>query len=233
MTDYRTITNETMTAYRQDMRSLAIPKKAEWTKRIVNTEMPVYAIPIPTLRKIANEIFAGDYETFLEKIDFECYEDTVVYVAVLSKIKDFETTKKHFPKVIDVCDNWSTTDSFRPKITKDNSDDWWNYALELLSDNRPFARRFAIIIFFSFIKTKRLSTIFDNINSLYGEKEYYVNMAASWLVAECFIKRREETMRFYMTTTTNDFIVNKSISKCRDSFRVSPEDKQLLLSFKR
>lgn len=233
MTDYCKITDETMTAYRNDMRSLTIPEKAEWTKRIVNTNMPVLAIPIPVLRKIAKEIYAGDYETFLEKVDFECYEDTVVYAAILSKIKDFETVKKHTPKLLNVCDNWSTTDSFRPKITETNTDYWWNYATELLADDRPFARRLAIIIFFSFIQTSRLSCVFDKINFLSCENEYYVNMAGAWLVAECFIKRREETLHFFRTTSTNDFIVNKAISKCRDSFRVTPADKELLLSFKR
>ena len=31
----------------------------------------------------------------------------------------------------------------------------------------------------------------------------------------------------------NDFVINKTISKCRDSFRVSAEDKEMLLGFKR
>ena len=65
------------------------------------------------------------------------------------------------------------------------------------------------------------------------ETEYYVNMACAWLLAECFIKFRNETLHFLEQNTLNDFIVNKGIQKCRDSFRVSDEDKDLLLKFKR
>lgn len=227
------VNEETMTAYYQYMRSLSIQEKIEWTKRIVNTSMPVLAIPLPELRKIAKSVLAGDCETFLEKVEFRCYEDTVVYVATLGGISDFDVVKKHLPKVLAVCDNWSTTDSFRPKITKTGTQDWWKYSGELLAGDKPFARRLAIIIMFSFVETDSLNGIFDRINSLSCENEYYVNMAAAWLVAECFIKRREETLSFFTNTTTNDFIVNKAICKCRDSFRVTPDDKQLLLSFRR
>lgn len=231
--DFSTIDKNTMTAYYDYMRSLSIPEKSEWTRRIVNTEMPVLAIPLPKIRTIAKEILKGDYKTFLQALDFRVYEDTITYVAVLSGIKDFDVVKRYLPKVIAVCDNWSTTDSFRPKITKDNSDKWWDYSGEFLSSPLPFARRLGIIIMFSFTTTQRLFSIFDRLNALSDENEYYVNMAGAWLLAECFIKNREETLSFYEQNSTNDFIINKSISKCRDSFRVTNEDKQFLLSFKR
>lgn len=231
--NFTTVNEETMTAYYQYMRSLSVPEKIEWTKRIANTSIPVLAIPLPELRKIAKQVLAGDFETFLEKVEFRCYEDTVVYVATLGGISDFDVVKKHLPKVLDVCDNWSTTDSFRPKITKTDAQNWWDFSGELLASDKPFTRRLAIIIMFSFVKTDSLSGIFDRINTLSCENEYYVNMAAAWLVAECFIKHREETLSFFANTTANNFIVNKAICKCRDSFRATPDDKQLLLSFRR
>ena len=58
-------------------------------------------------------------------------------------------------------------------------------------------------------------------------------MAGAWLLAECMTKYREETLTYYSSNKTNDFIINKSISKCKDSFRISKEDKHFLLNFKR
>ena len=66
-----------------------------------------------------------------------------------------------------------------------------------------------------------------------NEEEYYVNMCIAWFVAECFIKRRETTLKFLKTNKLNKFTINKAISKCRDSYRVSAEDKQMLLAFKK
>ena len=43
------------------LESLKNENKIEWTKRIVNTNMKVLAIKTPVLKKIANEIYKGNY----------------------------------------------------------------------------------------------------------------------------------------------------------------------------
>jgi 3-methyladenine DNA glycosylase AlkD len=70
------------------------------------------------------------------------------------------------------------------------------------------------------------------MNSFYNEDHYYVNMMNAWIFCECFIKRREKTIAFLKTHKLNKFTINKGISKCRDSFRVSKEDKEMLLGYK-
>ena len=58
-------------------------------------------------------------------------------------------------------------------------------------------------------------------------------MIISWLVCELFIKQREKTIEFLKINKLNPFQINKAISKCRDSFRVSKEDKENLLEFRK
>ena len=58
-------------------------------------------------------------------------------------------------------------------------------------------------------------------------------MINAWLVCELFIKRREKTLKFLQNNRLNSFTINKAISKCRDSFRVSNADKKMLLDFKK
>ena len=57
-------------------------------------------------------------------------------------------------------------------------------------------------------------------------------MAAAWLLAECMTRYRDKTLDYYEIVNTNAFIVNKSISKCRDSYRITKEDKERLLRYK-
>ena len=57
-------------------------------------------------------------------------------------------------------------------------------------------------------------------------------MAVSWLLCELFIHNREETLYYLNNNKLNKFTINKMISKCRDSFRVSDQDKELLLKYK-
>ena len=51
-------------------------------------------------------------------------------------------------------------------------------------------------------------------------------------MCELIIKNREQTLEYLKHHKLNDFTINKTISKCRDSYRVSKEDKEFLLKYK-
>ena len=57
-------------------------------------------------------------------------------------------------------------------------------------------------------------------------------MSNAWLLCEFMIKQRDKTLHYLKSNNLNKFTINKAISKCRDSFRVSKEDKELLLKYK-
>jgi 3-methyladenine DNA glycosylase AlkD len=78
-----------------------------------------------------------------------------------------------------------------------------------------------------------IEKIYETLNKFENEQEYYVNMINAWLLCELFIKRREKTLEFLKTNKLNRFTINKGISKCRDSYRVSDEDKEFLISFRK
>lgn len=98
----------------------------------------------------------------------------------------------------------------------------------------PFKRRIGVNIWFKFFDDEKyIVKILDLIDSLKSETHYYVNMAVAWWVAECFVKRRDVAIKLFEEDRLNTFTNNKSIQKCRDSFRVSEEDKHMLLKFKK
>ena len=97
-----------------------------------------------------------------------------------------------------------------------------------------FVRRIGIKILFSFVKDCNYTDkIFAILDKLYNENEYYVNMIMAWLLCELFIYQREKTLNYLKDSKLNSFVINKAISKCRDSYRINNEDKQLLLNYKR
>ena len=53
-------------------------------------------------------------------------------------------------------------------------------------------------------------------------------MAIAWLLCECVIKKRSETLSFINKNNLNSFVLKKTTSKCSDSFRLSDEDKEML-----
>ena len=210
------------------------PEKVEWTKNIINTPMPVLAILSPIIKDITKKIAKGNFISFLDLGLWDYFENTSVSGGLIMKIKDFDTMKLYLLPFCEKADNWATCDLLKFPVDGENEERFWDLSLELVKSKKPFVRRVGVNIWFKFIEHDGyLPEIFKNINDMRFEKEYYVNMVAAWLIAECYAKNRNATLEFYKTNNLNDFTANKSVSKCRDSFRVSKEDKELLLQFKR
>lgn len=206
-------------------------EKIEWTKRIVNTDMDVLAIPVPVLKKIAKEILKSDYIKFLDMKMLDNYESTIVYGSILNNIKDFNILKKYLDIYVDCVDNWSSCDVLSFKIIDDNL---FNLALSYTKSEKPFVRRVGFRIFFKYLDNEiYLRKIFKVLDNFYYEDHYYVNMIIAWLLCEAFIKNRSMTLEYLKSAKLSAFVVNKTVSKCRDSYRVCDEDKEMLSDFKR
>ncbi len=173
---------------------------------------------------------SGNFTSFLDNNDFKYYENTIVSAFLINYLKEAEEKKKYIDNLY--MDNWATVDTLKFKVDN-REEDFLKLSKRYLKDKNPFKRRVGVRILFSFTKSDYLENVFDMIDSLYKEKEYYVNMATAWLCCELMIKNRDEFLKYLKRHKLNDFTINKAISKCRDSFRVSNEDKEMLLKFKK
>ena len=211
------------------LKSIERPEKIDFTKKTINTKMQVLAIPIPELRKIANQICKGNYIGYLDTFNNKYYENTLINALLINNIKDIKT-KKYFISKIKI-DNWSTVDILKFKI-KNQEQEYLNLAKEYLKSKQEFIRRIGVRILFNYTENDDLTEIFDIINSLQSEEKYYVNMAVAWLLCELMIKNRNQTLKYLENHKLNDFTINKTISKCRDSYRISNEDKDFLIKYR-
>lgn len=209
-------------------------EKAQWEQRIVNTNLPCLAISCVDINKIVSQISKGNFISFLNLWMWKYHANTVINGKLICKIKDFSLLKEYLIKYSKQADNWATIDCLKFKFTKENEKQFLSFACELLSYKETFSRRLGVIIMLKLCKNENYTDIIlNNIKCLVDEKEYYVNMATSWLLAELFVQNRDKTLNFLKTEKINDFVTNKMISKCRDSFRVSETDKKMLLQFKK
>ena len=214
------------------LESLKRPERMEWTKNIVNTNKKCLAIPSNTLKEISNHIFKGNYISFLNLMPNKNHDSLIVDSYVVSKIKDFKVQKKYILKLAKYIDNWAVVDSLKFSVNNQEKE-FLLFAKEMVNHKLPFYRRIGVRILFSLISYDQLMTdIYHCIDSFILEEDYYVNMALSWLLCELFIKRRKDTIEYLSHSHLNKFVINKFISKCRDSYRISNEDKLMLNSYR-
>ncbi len=227
-------TEDDIPEFQAYLKSFGRPEKEAWAQNIINTKMPTLAITTPNFNAIIKGIASGNFISFIDLWIWEYYENTTVIGFLLPKIKDFEVYKKYLRKYAENADNWATCDLLKFNVNDKNKADYFALAKEFIGSDKPFKRRIGIDILFPFITDDNyIGSIFEILNGFEDEKEYYVNMVNAWLIAECFVKQRDKTLAFLESATLNPFTANKAVSKCRDSFRVSAEDKEMLLKFRK
>ena len=195
--------------------------------------MKVLAILSKDIKSIIKEIGKGNFISFLDLEIDDSYESLLISGGLLSKIKDFDIYKEYLLRYSKKIDNWALCDTLTFNV-KGNEDKYISLVNELIKSELPFERRIGISILFSFISyNEYLDLIYKTVDKFYDEDNYYVQMMIAWLVCELMIKRRDETLKYLEHNNLNKFTVNKMISKCRDSFRVSDEDKEMLKIYRK
>ncbi len=209
--------------------------KEAWARSILNTTLDVLCVPSKTIDAIIKDIRKGDFLSFLDLMIFDHYEAIVIYGKIMSGITDFDVMTKYLNRYLDTMENWAHVDVLSFQIRKDNQAQFIHLVDHYLLDQRLFVRRLALMILFQMVKDDHvLDTIFDRIKRLKDEKAYYVIMMAGWLLCECLILYPNRTRVFLGSTKDlNARIVNKAIQKCRESRRLSAEEKEQLLVYKR
>ena len=227
-------TKNDIPAFQKHLLSLAKGKdKGSWEQKIVNTSLPCIAVPSPEIHKITKEIHKGNFYEFLDLWIWEFHSNTIINGELICKIKDFDLMEKYLLKYSQQVDNWASVDCLKFKFAKENKPKFLSLAKNCITHPHPFTRRLALIILLKLCGDKDyINEILSLANTLFNEEHYYVNMANAWLIAECFTKHRDKTLSMLQSHNLNKFTINKAISKCRDSFRVSKDDKQMLLKFK-
>jgi len=207
------------------------PIDCEWEQRIVNTKLECFARTSSKARECFNEIKKGNYLEFLENNSIETHFDSILSAYLISNTKDFDIFKRHLDKFVITIDNWASADTLR--FSKQDKEKLFELSKCYLKNKLPFVRRVGLNIWFELIKYDiYFDKVFEVLNSLKNENEYYVNMCGAWLLSFCMIRNREKTLDYFRNNSTNSFVINKAISKCRDSYRVNHEDKEKLLKFK-
>lgn len=206
--------------------------QCKWEQNITQTKLECLGPLSKEVKKVSAEIKRGNFLSFIQNIEIETLFESIVCAKLISSIKNFDVFEKELTSFVNKIDNWASCDSL--SFAKHKKENLFILAKKYLANQKTFVRRVGVRIYFELIKDEKyLADCFKMLNNLKAEQEYYVNMCAAWLLCECFIKHRNQTLKFFEENQTNSFIINRAISKCRDSFRVSVEDKKNLLKYKR
>ena len=217
------------------LKSISEESYKKFNSKIIFTNYEMLGIRLPKLRVLSKEIFKTDYKEFLKISNITYYDEAMLYLLVIALIKDIDELMLYFPKALDLIDNWALCDSFcgSLKIVINNKEYFLKVIDKLLKSDKTYNVRVGLVLLLNYyVSEEYLDLIFkylDDINS----DEYYINMAEAWLLCEIFIKYQSYGLKYLENNKLNSFTINKTISKIRDSYRVSKEIKDKILIYKK
>lgn len=195
-----------------------------------------YGVRTPALRKLSAEIAKGDAKGFLALCQKNSYEERMLY-GFVTGLYNWENEQEALARVlafIPFIDNWAVCDMCTASMRqlKKYPENGFALAKECFAQTQTYTVRFGAVAMLDYYLTP---SYIDEMLALLCSRQheaYYVKMAVAWALAEAFAKEKDKTLAA-LGSVQDDFIYNKALQKCIESFRVSPEDKLLLKSMKR
>ena len=227
---------ENFRVFLQSQKKVRSEEEANKHRAIVNTKKEVLGIPMQPIREIAKQISKDCPLEFLKYAENDIYEELLIKGLVIASLNDKDRLFLELEKYIRQIDSWAFCDSVVStmkwlKKTQFN-EKYFEYFYNLCFESEEFVARFGIVtLMVYYIDDEHIDKVLYMCKSVHNEK-FYVQMAISWLVSVSFVKYREKTYKLLESKVLDKFTQNKSISKCRDSFRVSSLDKENLIQFR-
>lgn len=232
---------------------LAEPEYAKFSGSLLGREAVMLGVRLPKIRELAKKVAKADGKEYLDSTlpaekadagmeesraaDIQYMEELMLYGMVIGCMKGkLEERLPYIERYVARIDNWSLCDSFCAglKQTKKQPELMWDFLQPYLCSDKEFDLRFGVVMLMDFYVTPEyideLLRIFDGIH----HEGYYVKMAVAWALSVCLIKQWEKSFA-YMSSPENhldDFTYAKTVQKCRESYRLTEEQKEMLTALK-
>ena len=186
------------------------------------------------MRQTAKAISKGDYASFLNCKNNAYREEIMIKGLVMSLIKcDYHEMLGYIKQYVAQITSWETCDIVSFKGLKKHLDEFLNDVEYFIYNENPWIVRFGFNCLMEFYLTDEyIDKVLSYVNSVNSDF-YYVQMMQGWLVATAAAKCRDKAMKFLESNDLNATTQNMAVRKIRESLRISKEDKELVLQFKK
>ncbi len=197
--------------------------------KLIQNQESLIGIRTPILKEIAKKISKNNPYTFLQVVEHNTYEETVIHGLVIGYMKiSFDACVSLLNDFLPYNTNWAINDitCANLKIWKTRLDEGLAIIEQYLKNENLWIRRFGLVLLLDFyVNDDYIDTILKIIPAISGS-EYYVGMANAWLISVCFVHYPEKTKVLLESNQLDFFTQKHAIQKILESNRVSLEEKE-------
>lgn len=193
-------------------------------------------VRVPCCRAIAKDLYknnADEVKEFFLALPHQYYDENMLHALLISEIKDFDLCIAELTAFLPYVDNWAVCDILSPKVFKRNRNKLLPRIREWVTSTKTYTCRFGIEMLMSHFLDEDFHPAYLDIPASVHSEEYYVQMMVAWFFATALAKQWDATLPYIENGTLDLWVHNKTIQKARESYRITPEQKEYLTTLKR
>ncbi len=210
-------------------------KYREMQIRILPTLDPAAVIGVrtPELRTMAKQLVKeGISEAFLQELPHHYFEENQLHAFILSGMKYFDICIEELDRFLPFVDNWATCDQMSPKVFKKLKAELLPHIEEWIGSDKTYTIRFGIGMLMEHFLEDEFDARYPAMVAEIRSEEYYVNMMIAWYFATALAKQYDAVLPYITEQKLSPWTHNKAIQKAVESYRITPEQKEYLKTFK-
>lgn len=224
-----------LTALQKQLFELQDEKYRDFHSKLIpdTDKEAVIGIRMPVLRKFAKTFGkTPEAEAFLQQLPHRFYEENNLHMMLITEIKDYPTCIKEVKKFLPYIDNWATCDFSEPKCFRKHKKEVLEEIKDWIHSSETYTIRYGIGMLMRLFLDEDFSPEYLEMAVGVRSEEYYVNMMLAWYFATALAKQWDATIPYIEQHKLSDWVHRKTIQKAVESFRITPEQKVYLKSFR-
>lgn len=190
-------------------------------------------VRVPNIRKLAKKLVKeNSYKEFIATLPHKYYDENMLHSAILSEIKDYDEVLDAIDAFLPYVDNWAVCDTLKPKPFKKHPESLIEHIKRWSGSVETYTSRFGMEMLMNFYLDDYFMPEFLEIPAAVKSEEYYVNMMIAWFYATSLAKQWDATIPYIEKGIMEKWTHNKTIQKARESYRITPEQKNYLNGLK-
>ena len=195
----------------------------------------IIGVRTPELRKLAKQLAKDErVGDFLAVLPHRYLDEMNLHGFIISELKDYDECLEEIERFLPYVNNWATCDLLSPKAFKQKKN-----RVRLIEDikrwmasDEPFIIRFGIEMLMSFYLDEDFKPEYLKWVADIHHEHYYVNMMVAWYFATALAKQWDATLPYIAEPILEKWTHNKAIQKAIESYRIKPEQKEQLKSYR-
>ena len=187
----------------------------------------------PVLRKLAKDLAKRkEIGGFLNDLPHRYFDENQLHAFIISQLKDYEQCMEEVIRFLPFIDNGATCDQLSPKVFRKHRPKLIDQIRKWIISDRTYTIRFGIGMLMEHFLDEDYDPAYPEMVACIRSDEYYVNMMIAWYFATALAKQYDSILPFIKNRRLDPWTHNKTIQKARESYRISPEQKEYLKALK-